>query len=108
MAFATDDVVRAVDAMRRRGVEFLKTPDTYYDLLPNRFVPDSHSIEELRARGILVDEDHGGELFQLFTRSTHERRTLFFEVIERVGARLFGSNNIKALYEAVEAERAGS
>ncbi|WP_194890951.1 4-hydroxyphenylpyruvate dioxygenase [Catenulispora pinisilvae] len=108
IAFATDDIVHAVESMRHLGVEFLKTPGTYYDLLPNRFVPAGHPIAELRAAGILVDEDHGGELFQLFTRSTHPRRTLFFEVIERAGARLFGSNNIKALYEAVELEQSGS
>ncbi|MBT2414377.1 4-hydroxyphenylpyruvate dioxygenase [Streptomyces sp. ISL-12] len=108
VAFATDDIARTVASMQRRGVEFLSTPGAYYDLLPDRILPGTHGVDELRKLNILVDEDQGGELFQIFTRSSHPRRTLFYEVIERAGARLFGSNNIKALYEAVEHGRSGN
>jgi 4-hydroxymandelate synthase len=105
VAFASDDVVRAVRALSARGVEFLPTPDTYYAVVAGRVVPERHSVDRLRELNILVDQDHAGQLFQIFTRSTHERQTLFFEVIERCGAVLFGSSNIRALYEAVEIER---
>jgi 4-hydroxymandelate synthase len=107
IAFNSDDAVRAVQALSRRGVEFLKTPGTYYDMLGERITLETHSLDDLRATNILADEDHGGQLFQIFTASTHPRRTIFFEVIERQGAETFGSSNIKALYEAVELERTG-
>jgi 4-hydroxymandelate synthase len=105
IAFKTPDVVRTVSAMAERGVEFLDVPDAYYKMLGERLSLLTHSTDELRQQNILVDEDQDGQLFQIFTRSTHPRRTLFFEVIERLGAQTFGSGNIKALYEAVEAER---
>ncbi|GGP56153.1 4-hydroxyphenylpyruvate dioxygenase [Streptomyces melanogenes] len=105
LAFAAGDVVRAVGTLRERGVDFLSVPDAYYTMLADRMELTRHSTEELHGLDILVDEDHDGQLFQIFTRSTHPRRTLFHEVIERFGARTFGSGNIKALYEAVEAER---
>ncbi|MEV6584023.1 4-hydroxyphenylpyruvate dioxygenase [Streptomyces sp. NPDC051582] len=105
VAFAADDVVRSVGALAGRGVEFLTTPDTYYSLLKQRISLSKHSLESLHELNVLVDEDHAGQLFQIFARSTHPRRTLFFEVIERCGAETFGSSNIKALYEAVEMER---
>ncbi|MFF9984785.1 4-hydroxyphenylpyruvate dioxygenase [Streptomyces erythrochromogenes] len=105
VAFAADDVVRSVGALAGRGVEFLTTPDTYYSLLKQRISLSKHSLESLHELNVLVDEDHAGQLFQIFARSTHPRRTLFFEVIERCGAQTFGSSNIKALYEAVEMER---
>ncbi|MFJ1605807.1 4-hydroxyphenylpyruvate dioxygenase [Streptomyces sp. NPDC088253] len=105
VAFAADDVVRSVGALAGRGVEFLTTPDAYYTLLKQRITLSKHSLESLHALNVLVDEDHAGQLFQIFARSTHPRRTLFFEVIERCGAQTFGSSNIKALYEAVEMER---
>lgn len=105
VAFAADDVVRSVRALSERGVDFLTTPDAYYGLLEQRIAPTRHPLESLRALNILADEDHAGQLFQIFTRSAHPRRTLFFEVIERCGAKTFGSSNIKALYEAVELER---
>jgi len=107
IAFNSEDAVRAVRALSRRGVEFLKTPETYYDMLGARITLETHSLDDLRATNILADEDHGGQLFQIFTASTHSRHTLFFEVIERQGAETFGSSNIKALYEAVELERTG-
>jgi 4-hydroxymandelate synthase len=105
LAFLTDDAVAAVRGLTTRGVRFLGTPGAYYDALAARVAPKSHSVDELRELSLLIDEDHGGQLFQIFTRSAHERSTLFFEVIERIGAETFGSSNIKALYEAVEVER---
>ncbi|KRV50476.1 4-hydroxyphenylpyruvate dioxygenase [Wenjunlia vitaminophila] len=105
LAFRTDDVVGAVGTLREAGVRFLSTPDAYYDLMRGRLELVAHDVEQLRDLNVLADEDHDGQLFQIFTRSTHPRGTLFFEVIERCGARTFGSGNIKALYEAVEAER---
>ncbi|GGM50063.1 4-hydroxyphenylpyruvate dioxygenase [Longimycelium tulufanense] len=105
VAFGTDNIVRAVGLLRDRGVEFLSTPGAYYDMLDQRLRPAGYDTADLRRLSILVDEDHDGQLFQIFTRSTHPRRTLFYEVVERMGARTFGSGNIRALYEAVEAER---
>ncbi|MFD3505732.1 4-hydroxyphenylpyruvate dioxygenase [Streptomyces sp. NPDC058676] len=105
IAFSSDDAARSVRTLGGRGVEFLSTPSTYYELLGQRVELRRHGLDALRELNILVDEDHGGQLFQIFTRATHARRTLFFEVIERLGAKTFGSSNIKALYEAVELER---
>jgi 4-hydroxymandelate synthase len=104
VAFTSGDIVHSVTAMRAGGVGFLDTPDAYYSRLPERLALSRYSPAELGNLDILADEDHAGQLFQIFTRSTHPRRTLFFEVIERAGATTFGSGNIKALYEAVEAE----
>ncbi|MEV0457621.1 4-hydroxyphenylpyruvate dioxygenase [Catellatospora methionotrophica] len=106
IAFNTDDIVSAVAAMGARGVEFLRTPAAYYRLLRERITPVRHSTGDLQERNILLDEDHHGQLFQIFTRSAHPRNTLFMEIIERVGAQTFGSRNIQALYEAVELQRA--
>ncbi|MES4906467.1 MULTISPECIES: 4-hydroxyphenylpyruvate dioxygenase [unclassified Streptomyces] len=108
VAFATDDIVHSVGTMGGRGVPFLSTPGTYYDLLTARLTPLRHSVEQLRELSVLVDEDHDGQLFQIFTRSVHPRGTLFFEVIERIRATTFGSNNIRALYEAIELQRAAA
>lgn len=105
IALSTADAVGTVGLLRGRGVAFLSTPDAYYRALSERLDPRAHSVEELRDLGILVDEDHDGQLFQIFARSTHPRNTVFFEVIERLGATTFGSGNIRALYEAVEQER---
>ena len=105
IAFAADDIAREVSGLGAAGVEFLRTPGAYYDHMPQRLVPVRHSIERLRELSILADQDQDGQLFQIFTRSVHPRGTLFFEIIERFGARTFGSANIKALYCAVEAER---
>jgi 4-hydroxymandelate synthase len=105
IAFSTEDAIHSVRTLTERGVAFLHTPRAYYALLGERIRPHRHTMADLLELSILVDEDHGGQLFQIFTRTTHERRTLFFEVIERLGARTFGSSNIKALYEAVELER---
>ncbi|GAA0915918.1 VOC family protein [Streptomyces rhizosphaericus] len=107
LAFSSHDAVGSVRAMSDRGVTFLSTPDAYYDLLGERIDLSPRRLADLRATGVLADEDHDGQLFQIFTASTHPRHTLFYEVIERQGAQTFGSANIKALYEAVELERTG-
>jgi 4-hydroxymandelate synthase len=107
VAFSSLDAVRTVRTLSNRGVAFLTTPPSYYDLLGRRIGLGKQRLEDLRATNVLADEDHGGQLFQIFTASVHPRHTLFFEVIERQGAETFGSSNIKALYEAVELERTG-
>ncbi len=105
IAFSCPDIVRAVAEMSDRGVEFLTTPAAYYDQLPERMWLRRHTLAQLRDLSLLADKDHDGQLYQIFTRSTHPRGTLFFEVIERQGATTFGSGNIRALYEAVAAGR---
>lgn len=105
LAFATDDIVKAVDGLQARGVRFLETPARYYTRLTSRLNPRSHDVSDIKRLNILVDEDFDGQLFQIFTRSTHPRRTIFTEIIQRAGATTFGSGNIKALYEAVESTR---
>lgn len=102
LAFAVPDIVDAVADLGTAGVRFLSTPDTYYENLEQRHGSSGHPVSELREHSVLVDRDHDGELFQIFTRSEHPRRTLFMEIIERRGATTFGSNNIRKLYEAVE------
>ncbi|MGW4896052.1 4-hydroxyphenylpyruvate dioxygenase [Kitasatospora sp. NPDC004240] len=108
LAFRTEDIAHAVRTARARGVEFLTTPGTYYDGLAERLGGTAIPVETLRELDVLVDQDHGGQLFQIFARSTHPRRTFFLEVIERQGAGTFGTANIKALYEAVERQRAAA
>ncbi|WP_330333171.1 4-hydroxyphenylpyruvate dioxygenase [Streptomyces sp. NBC_00536] len=105
LAFLVDDIIPAVEESRDRGVEFLNTPDTYYDMLAERFDGMADQIAELRKAQVLADRDEWGHLLQLFTRSPYERNTLFFELIQRQGSRGFGSANIRALYEAVERDR---
>jgi 4-hydroxymandelate synthase len=104
IALITDDIVSTVDRLGGRGVRFLTTPAAYYQTLESRVGRLDAPISELSRLGILVDRDQWGQLLQIFTESAHVRRTLFLEVIERRGARTFGSGNIKALYEAKERE----
>ncbi|WP_406194104.1 VOC family protein [Kitasatospora sp. NBC_01560] len=106
LAFRTDDIATAVRTARSRGVEFLSTPGAYYDALAERLGGTAIPVGTLRELDVLVDQDHGGQLFQIFARSTHPRRTYFLELIERQGAGTFGTANIKALYEAVERQNA--
>jgi 4-hydroxymandelate synthase len=107
VAFRTDDIAHAVRTCSERGVGFLTTPGTYYDALAERLGPASGiPVAALRELDVLVDQDHGGHLLQIFTRSVHARRTFFFELIERRGAATFGTANIKALYEAVARQQA--
>ncbi|MFJ9151294.1 4-hydroxyphenylpyruvate dioxygenase [Streptomyces sp. NPDC102270] len=107
VAFETGDIREGVRRLDAQGVEFLTTPAAYYDLVEDRVGELGTELPDLRARGILADRDEWGLLLQIFTRSPYARRTLFLELIERRGARTFGSGNIKGLYEAVEREQSG-
>src|SRR5690242_9762968 len=107
IALATNDILGTVDAMRAAGVEFLDTPDSYYDdpELRARIGAVRAPIEELRGRRILVDRDEDGYLLQIFTKPVQDRPTVFFELIERHGSLGFGKGNFKALFEAIEREQ---
>ena len=107
LAMNTGDIVYSVDQMRAHGVEFLRTPDSYYDdpELRARIGDVRVSIDELKARGILVDRDEDGYLLQIFTKPIQDRPTVFFELIERHGSLGFGKGNFKALFEAIEREQ---
>ncbi|AVT29845.1 4-hydroxyphenylpyruvate dioxygenase [Plantactinospora sp. BC1] len=107
IALATNDILASVDAMRAAGVEFLDTPDSYYDdpELRARIGQVRAPIEELKARKILVDRDEDGYLLQIFTKPVQDRPTVFFELIERHGSLGFGKGNFKALFEAIEREQ---
>jgi 4-hydroxyphenylpyruvate dioxygenase len=106
IAVATRDIVGTVAEMRRRGVEFLSVPETYYDDVPVRVPEVIDQLTDLRKLGVLVDRDDEGYLLQIFTKPVGDRPTLFFEIIERHGARGFGEGNFKALFEAIEREQA--
>jgi 4-hydroxyphenylpyruvate dioxygenase len=106
IALATDDIVTTVRAMRHNDVSFLRVPPAYYEMLPHRVGEIDEDIRELAELGILVDRDDEGYLLQIFTKPVEDRPTLFFEVIERNGARSFGKGNFKALFEAIEREQA--
>jgi 4-hydroxyphenylpyruvate dioxygenase len=107
LALATNDILGTVDAMRAEGVEFLETPDSYYEdpELRERIGLVRVPIEELQSRGILVDRDEDGYLLQIFTRPIGDRPTVFFELIERHGSLGFGKGNFKALFQAIEREQ---
>jgi 4-hydroxyphenylpyruvate dioxygenase len=106
IAIATDDIVRTVETLQGRGVAFLRTPDAYYEDVPERVGEIAEDYADLRRLGILADRDDDGYLLQIFTKTAQDRPTLFFEVIERHGARGFGDGNFKALFEAIEREQA--
>jgi 4-hydroxyphenylpyruvate dioxygenase len=105
IAIATGDIITTVTALSERGVEFLKVPNTYYDQLLDRIGPIDEDLEPLRKLGILVDRDDEGYLLQIFTKPVEDRPTLFFEIIQRKGAKSFGAGNFKALFEALEREQ---
>ena len=105
IAVATRDIVGTVAELRRRGVGFLAIPDSYYDEVPERVPAVAGRLADLREQGILVDRDDEGHLLQIFTRPVGDRPTVFFEIIERHGARGFGEGNFKALFEAIEREQ---
>jgi 4-hydroxyphenylpyruvate dioxygenase len=105
IAIATQDIITTVTALSERGVEFLKVPGTYYDQLLDRIGPIDEDLEPLRKLGILVDRDDEGYLLQIFTKPVEDRPTLFFEIIQRKGAKSFGAGNFKALFEALEREQ---
>jgi 4-hydroxyphenylpyruvate dioxygenase len=105
VAMATHDIVATVSALRNRGVEFLRVPASYYEGLPNRVGQIDEDLQPLKELGILVDRDEEGYLLQIFTKPVQDRPTLFFEIIQRKGAKSFGKGNFKALFEAIEREQ---
>ncbi len=105
VALATNDIVSTVKDLMGRGVEFLRVPTTYYDDLLDRVGQIDEDIEPLKELGILVDRDNEGYLLQLFSKPVEDRPTLFFEIIQRKGAKSFGKGNFKALFEAIEREQ---
>jgi 4-hydroxyphenylpyruvate dioxygenase len=106
VALATNNIVETVTDLQNRGVEFLKIPDTYYDDLEARVGKIEEDMEPLKQLGILVDRDDEGYLLQIFTKPVEDRPTLFYEIIQRKGAKSFGAGNFKALFEALEREQA--
>ncbi|HEX9826201.1 MAG TPA: 4-hydroxyphenylpyruvate dioxygenase [Flavobacteriaceae bacterium] len=110
IAVATDDIITTVSKLKARGVEFLSTPpEEYYRAVPGRLEEHSHqlkeNIETLKSLGIMIDADEEGYLLQIFTKPVEDRPTLFFEIIQRMGARGFGAGNFKALFESIEREQ---
>jgi len=107
VALATGDILTTVDAMRAAGVDFLETPDSYYDdpALRARIGEVRVPVDELKRRRVLVDRDEDGYLLQIFTKPVQDRPTVFFEIIERHGSLGFGKGNFKALFEAIEREQ---
>jgi 4-hydroxyphenylpyruvate dioxygenase len=106
IAVSTTDIVGCVAALAARGVRFLRTPESYYEGVPERVGAIDQSLHDLRRLGILVDRDDEGYLLQIFTKPLGDRPTIFLEIIERHGARGFGEGNFKALFEAIEREQA--
>ena len=106
VAIATNNIIETVTTLQARGVEFLRVPSSYYDTLLDRVGKIDESIEPLKKLGILVDRDDEGYLLQIFTRPVQDRPTLFYEIIQRKGAKSFGKGNFKALFEAIEREQA--
>ncbi|MDB4950623.1 MAG: 4-hydroxyphenylpyruvate dioxygenase [Gemmatimonadetes bacterium] len=106
MALATDDIVATVVALRDRGVEFLQAPTSYYRTLQDRVGKIDEPLDVLEGLGILVDRDPDGYLLQIFTKTVEDRPTVFYEIIQRKGAKGFGKGNFKALFEAIEQEQA--
>lgn len=105
IAVATDDILETVSQLRKRGVEFLYVPENYYDDVMDRVGTIDEDIEDLKKLNILVDRDEEGYLLQIFTKPVVDRPTVFFEIIQRHGARSFGKGNFKALFEAIEREQ---
>ena len=110
IAVATNNIIETVAKMRAKGVEFLSTPpDAYYNSVPERLSDHNHElaedIEKLKSLGIMIDADEEGYLLQIFTKPVEDRPTLFFEIIQRMGARGFGAGNFKALFESIEREQ---
>jgi len=106
IAIATDDIIATVRALKSRGLEFLSVPKVYYDSVPARVGPIDEDLAPLAELGILVDRDDEGYLLQIFTKPVQDRPTLFYEIIQRKGAKSFGAGNFKALFESIEREQA--
>jgi len=105
LAMATDNIVATVTELKNRGVEFLYVPETYYDDVKKRVGEIEEDLDQLKQHGILIDRDDEGYLLQLFTKPVQDRPTVFYEIIQRKGARSFGKGNFKALFEAIEREQ---
>ncbi len=106
VAMATKNIIETVTDLQKRGVEFLQIPTAYYDTLLDRVGHIDEELNALKRLGILVDRDDEGYLLQIFTKPVEDRPTLFFEIIQRKGAKSFGKGNFKALFEAIEREQA--
>lgn len=105
VAIATSNIIETVGELQKRGIEFLRVPGNYYDTLLDRVGKIDEDLKALREFGILVDRDNEGYLLQIFTKPLQDRPTLFFEIIQRKGAKSFGKGNFKALFEAIEREQ---
>jgi len=105
IAVATSNIIETVTELQRRGIEFLRVPNTYYDTVLDRVGEIDEDLEPLRNLGILIDRDDEGYLLQIFTKPVVDRPTMFFEIIQRKGAKSFGKGNFKALFEAIEREQ---
>ncbi len=105
IAVATDDILFTVGQMRQNGVEFLQVPEAYYEDVPSRVGPIIENLDDLKAMNILIDRDEEGYLLQIFTKPVQDRPTVFYEIIQRQGAKSFGKGNFKALFEAIEREQ---
>jgi 4-hydroxyphenylpyruvate dioxygenase len=106
IALATEDIVSSVESMKAQGIEFIRIPENYYEDAKERVPEITDKVEGLQRNGILVDKDEDGYLLQIFSRPVQDRPTVFFELIERHGAKGFGAGNFKALFEAIEREQA--
>jgi 4-hydroxyphenylpyruvate dioxygenase len=105
IAMATDDIIQTVDALRRRGVRFIRVPQTYYQKVREQVGTIEESWDEVERLNILADRDEEGYLLQIFTKNAQDRPTVFYEVIERRGSKGFGVNNFKELFLAIEREQ---
>jgi len=105
VAMATDDIIQTVSELKRRGVEFLYVPSAYYDTVLDRVGKIDEKLKALEELGILIDRDDEGYLLQIFTRPVEDRPTVFYEIIQRKGAKSFGKGNFKALFESIEREQ---
>ena len=106
IAMYTEDIVKTISELQKKGVEFLETPEAYYEELPGRVGKIEEDLKDLAKLGILVDIDEFGYMLQIFTKPVQDRPTLFYEIIERKGSKSFGKGNFKALFEAIEREQA--
>ncbi|MEE4255744.1 MAG: 4-hydroxyphenylpyruvate dioxygenase [Bacteroidales bacterium] len=105
VAMATDDIIQTVSELKRRGVEFLYVPSAYYDTVLDRVGKIDEKLKALEELGILIDRDDEGYLLQIFTKPVEDRPTVFYEIIQRKGAKSFGKGNFKALFESIEREQ---
>jgi 4-hydroxyphenylpyruvate dioxygenase len=106
IALRVTDVIETVGKLQKNGIEFLRVPDSYYDIVQKRVGEIEEPIEKIKQLGILIDKDDEGYLLQIFSKPVEDRPTVFFEIIQRKGSRGFGKGNFKALFEALELEQA--